>query len=213
MTGPAEAVVGPEHRTPSPLAPWRLYRRLPSALRGRIERITLLHRLKVSTVAVRATRVLQLVDALEARGIEVWLAGGWGIDALVGRQTRWHHDVDLVVRAADAEAAAGCLDSLGFAFYEERDVPEARLSTSLVFRDAIGRHVDLHPVLLDGPASAGGSAAQLGSESLGSGSLLGRRVGCLTAATQVALHCGYEPRERDVLDLALLEAVTGSPRS
>jgi hypothetical protein len=27
----------------------------------------------------------------------VWIAGGWGVDALVGRQTRIHSDLDLAV--------------------------------------------------------------------------------------------------------------------
>ena len=27
----------------------------------------------------------------------VWIAGGWGVDALVGRQTRIHSDLELAV--------------------------------------------------------------------------------------------------------------------
>ncbi len=40
-----------------------------------------------------------------------------------------------------------------------------------------------------------------------SGSLNGRPVACLTAARQLEAHQGYEPREQDRHDLALLAAL------
>lgn len=214
MTGLAPPTVEAGHPAPSPLSPWKLYRRLPRSVRERMEGVKFLARLKGSTVAVRDSLVLRIVDALEARGIEVWLSGGWGVDALVGRPTRRHHDVDLVVRAGDTEGAVACLGSLGFRFYEAREVPTARLSRGLVFRDALGRHVDLHPVVLEDSAGTPASAnPRLTPGCLGTGSLRGRPVGCLTAATQIDLHRGYEPRARDVEDLALLHAVRESARS
>jgi hypothetical protein len=44
--------------------------------------------------------VLAVVDLLEADGIDVWLDGGWGVDALLERPTRGHDDLDLVVDLA-----------------------------------------------------------------------------------------------------------------
>lgn len=44
-----------------------------------------------------ATRVLEIISALEAADLCCWVDGGWGIDALVGEQTRPHKDLDLVV--------------------------------------------------------------------------------------------------------------------
>lgn len=213
MTGLAPATLDPEKLVPSSLTPWKLYRRLPPSVRKRMERIVLLARLKASAVAVRDSLVLRLVDALEAQGIEVWLAGGWGVDALVGRPTRQHHDVDLVVRAADTDGAVACLCSLGFRFYESREVPAARLSRGLVFRDRLGRHVDLHPVVFEGSPGVDDQADPwLPPGSLGTGRLRGRPVGCLTAAIQIELHRGYEPRRRDERDLALLKRVRDSGR-
>lgn len=34
-----------------------------------------------------------MIDQLTAAGIRVWVDGGWGVDALVGRQTRHHDDL------------------------------------------------------------------------------------------------------------------------
>jgi lincosamide nucleotidyltransferase A/C/D/E len=45
-----------------------------------------------------AADVLDVTSRLEAAGISFWLDGGWGVDALVGRETRPHSDLDLVVR-------------------------------------------------------------------------------------------------------------------
>ena len=41
--------------------------------------------------------VLEILNVLNAANIPVWLDGGWGIDALIGKQTRQHDDLDVVV--------------------------------------------------------------------------------------------------------------------
>ncbi|MBO0731850.1 MAG: hypothetical protein J2P57_21505, partial [Acidimicrobiaceae bacterium] len=46
---------------------------------------------------MRADEVLGVLDRLDERGIDAWVDGGWGVDALIGRQTREHDDLDLVV--------------------------------------------------------------------------------------------------------------------
>ena len=39
---------------------------------------------------VRAEDVVSIYRSLSANNIQVWLTGGWGIDALLGEQTRPH---------------------------------------------------------------------------------------------------------------------------
>jgi hypothetical protein len=46
---------------------------------------------------VDATTVLAVVDRLRGTGLSFWLAGGWGRDAVAGRQTKRHGDLDVVV--------------------------------------------------------------------------------------------------------------------
>ncbi len=41
--------------------------------------------------------LVAVIGLVEADGIDVWLDGGWGVDALLGHQTREHDDLDLVV--------------------------------------------------------------------------------------------------------------------
>jgi hypothetical protein len=50
-----------------------------------------------------APSVIEIVENLEEQGIDVWLDGGWGVDALLERETRTHDDLDLVVELSDSE--------------------------------------------------------------------------------------------------------------
>ena len=45
-----------------------------------------------------AKQILQF--AIDA-GIDVFLDGGWGVDALLGQETRVHNDIDLFVEKKD----------------------------------------------------------------------------------------------------------------
>src|ERR1700733_11104567 len=53
--------------------------------------------LKSRVTYIPESRVLALMDAFVAAGVSAWVAGGWGVDALIGHQTRRHYDLDLVV--------------------------------------------------------------------------------------------------------------------
>jgi lincosamide nucleotidyltransferase A/C/D/E len=151
-----------------------------------------------------AADVLEIVRRLRAAGIAVWLDGGWGVDALVGEQTRPHDDLDVVVTLADAPAAREALAALGFA------VAEDELPTRFVLRDAHDRRVDFHTVVFD---EAGGGTQQLQDGTswryppegfAGRGRVAGQPVACLTADVQVRCHLGYEPDDTDRHDLRLL---------
>ena len=41
--------------------------------------------------------VVEIIGNLQQAGIDVWLDGGWGVDALIRKQTRQHEDLDVVV--------------------------------------------------------------------------------------------------------------------
>lgn len=43
---------------------------------------------------MRAKDVLTLLSALDGLGVHYWLDGGWGVDCLLGEQTRPHSDLD-----------------------------------------------------------------------------------------------------------------------
>jgi len=61
-----------------------------------------------------AARVLDLLGHLETLEIQVWLDGGWAIDALLGEQTREHDDLDLVSRLEDSARIEKALGDRGY---------------------------------------------------------------------------------------------------
>ena len=151
-----------------------------------------------------ASDVLGVITPLEDAGLRVWLDGGWGVDALVGEQTRVHDDLDCVIALSDATLARDTLAVLGFAVLLDE------LPTRFVMRDRSDRRVDFHTVTFDAAGSAtqqlqDGSLAPYPSQGFsGFGYVAGVRVACLAAAVQALHHLGYDPDQKDHHDMALL---------
>lgn len=54
-----------------------------------------------------ADAAVRIVSALEKLGVTVILDGGWGIDALLGEQTRKHKDLDFLIEKKDLAKLKG----------------------------------------------------------------------------------------------------------
>jgi hypothetical protein len=50
-----------------------------------------------------AGEAVELLTHLGANGVDVWLDGGWAVDAALGMQTREHDDLDLIVELQHVE--------------------------------------------------------------------------------------------------------------
>lgn len=153
--------------------------------------------------------VVELLARLDAAEIVVWVDGGWGVDALVGRETRQHSDLDLAISRDDLPEASRALEELGFRHDLEA---EPGLPARVVMTDERAREVDFHPLLFDGDGNgwqqlshsgrAWGcyEAAHLGAEGL----VNGRSVRCLSPELQLRFRRGHELSDRDVHDIRLL---------
>lgn len=142
------------------------------------------------------------IETLDARGVTFWVDGGWGVDALLGEQTRPHNDLDLVVEASYELVVARLLQDQGYA----EVVTSFSTSFHSVWRDDAGREVDLHLITMDDQGNG-----QFGPDDLypaaglqGTGSIGGRAVRCVTAEVQVEFHLGYEHDEDDHADVSAL---------
>jgi lincosamide nucleotidyltransferase A/C/D/E len=156
-----------------------------------------------------AVSVVEILDALAERDIDAWLDGGWGVDALLVRQTREHDDLDLVAELRHAERIVEALEGIGY------EVVAGGAPKSFVLVDPIGRQVDVHPVTFD--AEGGGMYEMEGDKTWtypargfsGRGSVHGRPVRCLSPDVQVLVHAGYELTEKDHQELRLLREEFG----
>lgn len=149
-----------------------------------------------------AEQVIDLLEALAAAGVTAWVDGGWGVDALLGEQTRAHDDLDLVVLVDCVLVTRDLLAAAGFTV--ERDW----LPTALAMRHPDGRAVDLHPV--EPSVDGGGDQIQLDGATRWhygepvTGHIGGTTVRCCSPASQLAAHLGYVPDDDDRADIATL---------
>ena len=152
-----------------------------------------------------AKDVVEVVQLFERNGIQVWLDGGWGVDALLEEQTREHKDLDLVAALSDVPRMQALLAERGFGLVE------GGAPRSFVLADEEGRHVDVHPVTWDEQGNGiyrmenGQDCTYPASGFVGRGSVLGQRMRCLTAEIQMSLcHTGYELTEKDFREMDAL---------
>lgn len=156
-----------------------------------------------------AAAALDLLRLLRSAGTEVWVDGGWGVDALLGEQTRPHADLDVVVPVADVPLLRQLLADGGFAVLRDW------LPTALAVRHPDGREVDLHPVT---PTADGGGDQELFAPDPPfhygppvTGHLGGEQVLCVSAETQLRAHVGYEPQPEDRADVHAIAERFGLP--
>jgi lincosamide nucleotidyltransferase A/C/D/E len=90
-------------------------------------------------MAMPADAVVAVVDALRGAGVDATIAGGWAVDALLGRMTREHDDLDLAVDADDVDRALEVLAGLGLGVIADERPGR------LVLGDGV-RSVDREPV-------------------------------------------------------------------
>jgi lincosamide nucleotidyltransferase A/C/D/E len=62
--------------------------------------------------------VVQLMQLFDQNGIDVVVDGGWGVEALLGEQTRSHKDLDIAVQHKDVPKLRELLEARGY-----KDVP------------------------------------------------------------------------------------------
>lgn len=160
-----------------------------------------------------AADVLEVLDGLEAVGLDVCVAGGWGVDALLGAQTREHDDLDLIVDLAREGDAQVALEMLGFRRVRAEFFHGALMPKQVIMRDRAGRIVDLHGVdprrwpaswheLLD---SAGRPSVPFDpAKPFVDGRIEGRPVTCLSPDLQLASRQVYELTDSAVADARAL---------
>jgi lincosamide nucleotidyltransferase A/C/D/E len=165
---------------------------------------------EVASPGMPPEEVHLVLDALRTAGFDrFWVGGGWGVDALAGRQTRPHRDLDLAVDVTRStlDQVIDALAGRGYAV--ETDWRPVRVELSA----PASRWVDVHPLAFDEhgvghQANAAGQAPFVyPPEGFARGDIGGRPVDCLSVAQQLTFHSGYSPRAHDLLDIALLEAM------
>ncbi len=143
---------------------------------------------------IPAELVVEVISTLGAGNVSCWIRGGWGVDALVGRSTRSHDDLDLLVDAGDLPLAVSLLERIGFKEHYRVDSDRPLFSRVVMHDHELAGHtVDLQPIE---PASMEWAFA--------SGMIDGSPVPCVSREFQITHRASYRHRRVDRKDLAVL---------
>ena len=156
-----------------------------------------------------AAQARTIASGLQQVGVRFWIIGGWGIDALIGRQTRNHHDLDLLVAAADLPPFNDWLNLNGFArAYEWQENTSIGIhgsfwDTAFVTQHPDGRELDIHGVHVDEQPLrlATTDPWALPDDWASVGNIAATAVPCVSAQAQRAMHRGYELPPQHIEDL------------
>jgi adenylate kinase family enzyme len=179
--------------------------RNPEALRRFVAEVAANRGLNRKQHGMNSADVVHLYTTLEKSGVEIWIDGGWGVDALLGDQTRLHKDLDITIQQKDVPMLRRFLQTCG---YRKIKLEDAK-SWNFVLGDENGKEIDVHVIVLDdkgnglyGPPEKGEMYPT--SSLTGTGVIEGRTVRCISPEWMVKFHSGYPLKEKDFRDVSAL---------
>ena len=151
--------------------------------------------------------VLWMLELMADLGATPVVAGGWGVDALVGHQTRQHRDLDVLIPDPFVAPLVDALVEASFAITTDWLPVRVELTDA-----SADRHIDIHPAFDDGRQGwwqhgFDGERFETPREALADGMISDRVVRCVSAAKQIELHQFSPLRPEDLHDIALLHRI------
>lgn len=158
--------------------------------------------------AMDAGEVIGIYKLLADKGILITIDGGWGIDALMGEQTRKHNDLDIAVEHKDVPKLREILSDKG---YRDTDRPDKK-DFNFVLEDDQGYEVDMHSYTFDENKKVVYGIPYPYDSLKGKGIIDGVPVRCIALEYVIQFHENYEPDEDDINDIkALIKKFNISP--
>lgn len=149
--------------------------------------------------------VVEIIDFLQRNSISLWIDGGWGVDALLGVQTRTHGDLDIAVQHRDVPRLRVLLESRGYREVRRSDSKD----WNFVLGDDRDHEVDVHSFTFDARGKHVYGTAYSAEALTGTGWIGAREVRCISAEWVARSRIGYELRETDIQDVEALHRKFG----
>lgn len=147
-----------------------------------------------------AQDVIDLMRLCEQNEIEIYVDGGWGVDALLGEQTRPHGDLDVALPHRFVPKLRELLEARGYKDVERDDTRDC----NFVLGDDKGHQVDIHSYTFDEDGNNIFGVAYEPQHLTGTGSINGYPVKCIPPDVMIEFHSGYELDEDDYHDVKRL---------
>ena len=143
--------------------------------------------------------VVDILIKAESAGACVLVAGGWGVDALLGRQTRPHDDFDIFVEKKDEKILTEIFRSSGY----RETIKHSDDNTA--WQNSDDELIDFHLYEFAEEGLMRHDNVCFPADIFnGRGTIGGVAVRCMTAESQVSYRHGYELREKDIQDVLLI---------
>jgi lincosamide nucleotidyltransferase A/C/D/E len=142
----------------------------------------------------------EILAFLEQHGVEVYVDGGWAVDALLGEQTRAHDDLDIAVPHKDVPRVRELLAARGYRDWPRDDTWDC----NFVLADHRGRKIDVHSYTLDDAGNNVYGVAYFAAHLTGNGVIDRCPVRCISPEWLVKFHTGYQLDENDYHDVRAL---------
>ncbi len=120
-------------------------------------------------------KIITLYNELENIGIKIWVDGGWSVDALLGRQTRPHQDLDIAMQWKDVPKLREFLETKGYKQIKEDS------KWNFVLGDAQGNEIDVHAFVYDDKGNVVDGIMYPAESLTGTGTIDGQAVRCISA--------------------------------
>ena len=151
---------------------------------------------KAKTPEMTASDVVEIIKLLEDNGIEVYVDGGWGVDALLGGQPRKHEDLDIALPHKFVPLLRELFKARG---YKEVPRPDS-WECNFVLGDNGGHLIDVHSYTFDENGKNTFGVAYEPRHLTGTGIINEYPVKCPPPDVMVEFHTGYDVDEDDYHD-------------
>lgn len=145
-----------------------------------------------------AADILTFYADMERLGIPIWIDGGWGVDALLGKKTRPHGDLDIAMEQKHVASAVEYL--------RDKEYREVKRDSAWNFEmaDAAGRKIDVHAFVRDMEGHVVEGIEYPDDSLTGCGVIEGKNVRCIAAEFMVRFRVRHEAGDSDVQDVSAL---------
>ncbi len=118
--------------------------------------------------------VLRFYNDLQSLGVQIWVDGGWAVDALLEKQSRPHKDLDIAIQWKDVPKLREVLNADGYKQIKEDS------KWNFVLADDSGRELDVHAFIYDERGNIVDGIMYPTESLAGNGMIDGQNVRCIS---------------------------------
>lgn len=145
--------------------------------------------------SMTSSDVIDFYTRMKKRRIKIWIDGGWGIDALLSKQTRSHRDLDIAIERKNVAKLRKFLETQGY-----KEVKRDN-QWNFVLGDNRGHEIDVHVFVFDDKGNVVKGITYPANSLTGTGTIDGHIVRCISPEYMVRFHSGYELKDKDFKDI------------